>query len=268
MRALPSYEIVDHSTERPIHLMGVPGRLRGEVSVKNPGDERVFLRPGRLEIGGGAAPRLPATMLHSVAVSMIGILAPGDSEVVKIRASIHPQTPPGQYHATLTLGDYRYPAVLHVAEHLDFDMSPNPLIVENGPGSRTHKRVTFANHGNVPIDIGRIGAVALDDELGICRTVRATLHQASDEAKTFDDWLTAYLRQSNELLKKTGLLWVEGPEDPVKIAPGTTAAVDFTIRIPDGLEANARYAAVAYIYDENLKILVVPAGIERVRRRK
>lgn len=268
MRALPSYEIVDHSTERPIHLMGPPGRLRGEVSVKNPGDERVFLRPGRLDIEGGAGHRLPAAMLHSVAVSMIGILAPGGSEVLKIRASIHPQTPPGQYQAALTLGDYRYPAVLHVAESLDFDMSPNPLIVENSPGSRAHKRVTFANRGNVAIDIGRIGAVPLDDELGICRTIRATLHQAADEAKTFDDWLNAYLRQTNELFKKTGLLWVEGPEDPVKIAAGATATIDFNIRIPDGLEANARYAAVAYIYDDNLRILVVPAGIERVRRRK
>jgi hypothetical protein len=266
MRALPGYEIVDHSKERPIHLMGPPGRLRGEVSVKNPGDERVFLRPGRLDIAGAA--HVPANMLQSVAVSMIGILAPGDSEVVKIRASLHPQMPPGQYRATLMLGDYRYPAELHVAEMLDFDMSPNPVIVENKPGARAHKRVTFANRGNVAIEIGRIGAIALDDELAICRTIRATLNQAADEAKTFDDWLNAYLRQSNELLKKTGLLWVEGPEDPVQIVPGATVAVDFTIRIPDGLESNARYAAVANIYDDNLKILVVPAGIERVRRRK
>jgi hypothetical protein len=270
VRVPVSYEVVDHSAQKPIHLIGTPGSLSGRLRLNNAGPDKAVLRAALLrtaeQVAGEkrAAARGPAIAIEGTA-QITAVLRPGQSADVPVRARIDPHTPPGEHQATLVLGAFSYPAILHVEETIDFSMSPDRVLVDNLPGSRAHKRVTFVNHGNVPLRIGRIGAVPLDDEMAVCRTIRATLANAG-KSETFNEWFTAYLREGKKQLEKSGLLWVEADSGPIDIAPGATVPVDFMVRIPDTLDPGGRYLAIANIYDSNLHFQLVPTGDTRPSR--
>ena len=262
MRPLPDCELIDHRENAPIVLVGEPRRLLGKVRLHNRADSRVVLREARLtgvptrHLGVRAAPT-------EAPVPMSTILAPNQHSAVRVRVAIDAHTPPGEYHATIVLGERGYPVELHVTECVELEVSPETVVVENHPGTRTAKRVVFTNTGNVPLTIGNIGAVLLDEELIVCRTIRATLKEAGETANTLDQWISAYLRQGKKQLDAIGMLWVETDKAPVVLKPGQVVPVDLTIRIPDTLDPRSRYLGVAFLYDVNLAFEIVPTGADK-----
>jgi hypothetical protein len=259
MRPLPDCELIDHRKDTPIVLVGEPHRLRGKVRLHNRAESRVVIREARLTgAPTGHLGRRAAAVESPVA--MPSILAPNQHSAVMVHVAIDAHTPPGAYSAHIVLGERSYPAELHVTENVDLSVSPDTLIVENRPGTRVAKRAIFSNRGNVPVTIGNLGPVPLDEELIVCRTIRATLADAADTAKTFDDWMSAYLRQGKKQLDAIGMLWVETEGAPIVLQPGDITPVDFTVRIPDGLDPRVRYLGVAFLYEVNLTFAIVPTG--------
>jgi len=259
MRPLPDCELIDHRKDTPIVLVGEPHRLRGKVRLHNRHESRVVIREARLTGAPTGHLGRRAAAVESP-VPMPTILAPNQHSAVMVHVAIDAHTPPGEYRAHIVLGERSYPAELHVTENVDLAVNPETLIVENRPGTRVAKRAIFSNRGNVPLTIGNIGPVPLDEELIVCRTIRATLADAADSAKTFDDWMSAYLRQGKKQLDAIGMLWVETEGAPIVLQPGQVAPVDFTVRVPDTLDPRARYLGVAFLYEVNLTFAIVPTG--------
>jgi hypothetical protein len=259
MRVLPEYELVDRCDGAPIVLIGPPRKLLGQARLVNPGAQKVVLREARLcdlpqktERGRALAAESP--------LQVTAVLLPGESDLVPVRAKLDAATPPGIYDATVMVGQHRYPAQLHVTEDVDLQVSPETIVVENRPGTRAQKEAVFRNVGNVPLTIASPGALAMDEEFLACRTIRATLADASENAQTIDDWISAYLREGKRQLDRIGLLWVERKEGDLVLAPGETAHVEFMVRIPDTLDPSARYFAFAPFYTATIHFTIVPAG--------
>jgi hypothetical protein len=162
--------------------------------------------------------------------------------------------------AEILVGEHAYPVRLEVTEDISLSATPSTILVENEPGGRAKRRVVYENTGNVPVTVGRLGALPLDEQLAECRTMRGMLADFGDKAETFDQWLTAYLRSGKKQLEKSGLLWVDAEKGPVTIQPGETAAVDLMIRMPDTLERSTRYYAIGFVYDVDLKFVIGPTG--------
>jgi hypothetical protein len=264
MRALPQFEMVRPPAEGAITLAGPPRRLRGEVHLHNPGDERVVVQRALLSnlplpaALPGNAQEEAAKRPVEVTAWMTAILRPGEGSRAPLVVELDPRTPPGEYQAELTLGPHSYPVQLHVASVVDLEVLPSTIVVAVPPGGRVVKRVSFRNRGNEPLEIGEIGALPLDEEFFNCRFLRATLATAGDRIEGVDQLVGEMARQAKLALERPGKLRVHNPETFV-LAPGETRGVGLEIRMPDGVEPGSRYFARAALYTADLEFVLTPA---------
>lgn len=259
MRTYPDYKLVELAKSQRIVLVGEPRELRGEIRLSNQGAEKVVVREGKLcELTSTALTDRPSR--SELAVSIVRILRPGQEVVTPLRVRLDRYTPPGEYQASLAIGKHRYPVELHVTESTELEISPERVVIENRPGERVRKQVVFRNAGNVPLTIGSIGAVALDDELIACRTIRSTLAGAGEDVNTLNEWLSTYLREGSKHLARAGMIFVQNDDGEVILQPGEIRSIGMTIRLPDTLDQGAPYFATAFLYTANLIFAIVPIG--------
>jgi hypothetical protein len=266
MRQLPAVEFIDHRKGAPIVLAGEPRRLVGRVKLHNPAPDRVVVRGARL-CGAPAPYESKRDEVQEYSISLTAILAPNEKSAVPLRVAIDAQTPPGDYAAELVLGEFRYPVQLLVAETVSLSVTPSEIVIENHPAERLEKRLFLTNDGNIPLQVGNIGAVVLDDELLACKTIRGTLERGTEEIKSVHEWVSTYIAQGKHQIDTTGMLWVEVIGAPLTLQPGETRGIDVTIRIPDTLDQRSRYWGVIFLYDANIGITVAPTGASKRKRR-
>jgi hypothetical protein len=126
--------------------------------------------------------------------------------------------------------------------------------------------VVFSNLGNVPLSIGEIGAVVLDEEALNCRAGRAAVMNTGEKDQGLDEFLAEYVRQTKVALAQSGLLRVHNTAGPFTLAPGEVRAVDLEIRVPDKLEPRSRYQGAVPLYTSTLDIVLTPTPAERAAR--
>jgi hypothetical protein len=252
---MPENDVFDLPKDEQIVLVGQPGTLRGELYVHNPGAERIVLRGSQLRGAslerGAATPA--ACRLPPIAVR------PGGRRRVPLNIALPAHTPPGEYHYELEVGGHVRSVVLHVTEVVDLDISPPQVVIENRPGRKVTKRVVFHNLGNVPLTIGQVGAIPLDDELLQCRTGRAAVVMGGDRIASLDDYYAEVIRQTKTALEQTGLLRVRNKAGTVVLEPGQVQPIDLEILVPKGLEKHTRYRGAAAFYTADLEFFVVPS---------
>ncbi len=267
MRHLPAANYFEHRKESPITFAGEPQRLTGRVRLRNPTAGRVIIRELRLH--GAPSPAIGAAEESAgAAVPVVAVLEPGQRTSAQVRVALDPHTPPGDYDAILRLSGQEYPARLHVLASPTLEIEPDDVVVPNQPGTRVHARVALTNDGNVPLPIGNIGGVVLDEELLTCKTIRATLAAGTNEPRSLQEWVSSYLQTGATLVDSMGALWVDIEQAPLELQPGETVVVDLRVRVPDSLDARSRYRGVAFLYDTQVSISVVPTGDEKRSRRK
>jgi hypothetical protein len=160
------------------------------------------------------------------------------------------------------VGESTYPVMMIVAESIDADVTPAQIFV-SGKAGRVHKETIFSNRGNVPLIVGCFGALPLDDELAMCRIIRATLKNAPLKTETLNQWLTLYLQTAGKHLEQLGMLWVDTDGGPVTVQPGESASISLMIRIPE-LPPASRYVAPVKWYDTNFEIIIIPMDADVV----
>lgn len=259
MRVLPDYELLDQPRRKPIVLSGRPRELRGEICLCNPGDKRVVVRGARIvDLPSEAVPARQAA--DGPAVRLTRILRSGQSSTAPIVAGVNPHTPPGVYTARFVLGEHAYPLELHVAESVELEISPNPLIIECPPGGRERKQVTIWNQGNTPLALPQNWVLPIDDPIIECRTLRSLAAEAEDGAETLEQLLAAYLRSGKRHLDAAGLLWVENLDGETVIPAGRKHTCWFEVRRPKTHDPISRYVALLPISTVDLEIILVPFG--------
>lgn len=263
----PEYDVLAHAADEPIVLVGPPHALQGELRLHNPGAQKLVLRDARLrgeatEAVQARLPSMPEYVLRRI------VLRPGELRQIPLRVPLSPHIPPGEYRGLLEVAGRTRQVVMYITEVVQLDISPVPIVVENHPGATVVKRAVFTNSGNVPLTIGDIGPVVLDDTLLECRTGRAAIAAVGDSIESLDDYFAEVVRQTKATLEQTGLLRVHLMADPLTLAPGEVHPVDIEVRVPDNLDRRARYLGVAALYTGNLEILLVPTNTARPKRGK
>lgn len=247
--------------DAPTVLAGAPHRLRGRLSLVNPTGSSVRLGRGRLRSQSAeaalAAPPGKGGGALTDRVPSISVRA-GGSRSVPLSLSLNPHLPPGEYRGVLEFGAWEQAVILHVTELVRLTVSPNQLVIENRPG-RVQRRVVFSNDGNVPLTIGDLGPVVLDDEQLQCRALRAALAAGAREARGLDDLVMELARQAQAALAQAGFLGLRNPQGPVTLQPQEIRPVELEIRVPDKLDRHTRYSGALPIYTTDLSFLVVPA---------
>jgi len=181
------------------------------------------------------------------------VVRPGQSRAVPVAMELDPRTPPGTYHAELTVNDQKRDVVMHVTEDVTLQIMPEEIVLDSTPGGKATKTVVFSNLGNVPVQIRTIGTV-LDEELVHCRALRGAIADVGDTMKTLDDF-TAALGKRYKKLYET--LVVKVQNDAVTLGPGETQAIELTIALPDKLEKSSRYTGYAAISTNSLTFTIV-----------
>ena len=254
---LPDYGVLVKSG-RTMTLAGTPGKLQHELEFHNGGDERAILRQASF-----ASPQLEEAAGRAAGVLMpTVVLHPGHARRVPIGIMIPSHTPPGRYDGELTVAGEAVPVVVHVVEDYDLEVAPDEIVVESRPGDRTVRQIVCSNKGNVPLVIGEIGALVLDDELTNCRSLRAVTAAWPDEGgqhDAVDRFVDLFVKDGwKKVVEHSGVLRVHTVGGPREVAPGESEVVDLEITLPDKLEPRTRYSAFAPLYTTDLTFRIVP----------
>jgi hypothetical protein len=254
---LPGYSLLVESG-RTISLVGGPGPIVHNLDFHNGGDQRAILRQASF-----ASSQLEeATGRRSGIAMPTVVLRPGHARRVPIRIMVPTHTPPGRYEGELVVAGETVAVVVHVVEEVDLDVAPAEVVLESRAGDRTVRQIVCTNRGNVPLVIGEIGAVVLDDELTTCRSLRAVTAAWPDEGgehDAVDRFVDLYVKEGwKKVVEHSGVLRVRTQGGPHEIAPGQTEVVSLEITLPDRLEPRTRYTGVAPLYTTDLTFRVVP----------
>jgi hypothetical protein len=265
MRKLPDYDILDSPEGEPIVFFGQPDGLQGEISLRNPGEQKVVLRSARLHsealtqaLTATTTKGKQAPIAIEQTISTV-VLRPGQGQRMPVSIALNAHTPPGEYRGEIEVAGRTRPAVFYVTEMLALEVSPPRFVIENRPGERVSKQIIVSNIGNVPITIGEFGPITLDDELLQCITGRAAVAHA-DELETLDQYYVELLRQNKRVLESQGFLRVHNATGVVTIQPGEIRQIDLEIRVPEKLGKRSRYFGSIAIYTANVDFIVVPSA--------
>ena len=246
---------------RPLVLAGPPRDIRGQLELKNPSDQKIIVRQSFLRAqlaavrAGKAGAKSAAAPAEAVLALRRIIVRAKQSRSVPISLALDPATPAGTYEAALDVDGEQRPVVLHVTEHVAFEMTPDSLVIPNQPGEKFTRQVVVANHGNTALVIRSIGTVALDEEFQHCRALRGALDDVAETMKSFDDYFVALGRRYLKQLQFQ-ILGIQNPK--TTIPPGETRVLDLTISVSDKLIERSRYTGYAPIANGNLSFTVVP----------
>lgn len=197
----------------PVVMAGEPHALSGELTLTNDTAERVVLRRAHAHVGDLAGE-----------ANLTVVLQPGEHRRASLRLSLGPHMPPGEHQGIVTVAGRSHPAVFHVAEQVALDVAPHEIVVENQPGAKITKRVVFRNAGNVPLHIGEIAPVVLDEEAG----------------------------------EKADVLRVRKKGAVVELRPGEVRQLDLEVDVPATLEKHTRHYGSVALYTADLTFVVVP----------
>lgn len=267
-RTIPKETAKELFDDEPIVLMGHPEVLQGDLHLKNPLDEKIKLRDMRLRqvVPEEVDEKVKEPIQPKSQKLRTVLLRPGQQRRLRLTMGLEPNTPPGEYRGEIEVAGRTQPVVLHVTEKVDIRIAPQSVVVENLSGESVKKRIVVSNRGNVPITIGEIGAVPLDDEQLQCRTLRAAAAAVGDEIKTFQEYLAIILYQAKVVMEHSGALRVRNLSGTTVVNPGEIKPVDLEIRIPEGLDKRSRFRGVVALYTANLEFLIVPASGGQAKR--
>lgn len=255
----PSPEI---GVDGPIVLVGEPRSLRGNVHLHSYTASRVLLRRLPLTFAGKGARTLaaarpgpgPVVRLHP------GIIRPGHIGPVSLTVALDPHTPPGEYQAEVEIAGQMQPVTLHVTERTSISVSPAVLVIENNPDQTIAKRIVVSNLGNVPLNLGKIGAVYLDDDLLICRTLRHAAASVGDDLRPVEEYLARILLSAKQVAERSGILRVYSRTEDITLQPGEVRPIDLEIRVPPTLDRRGRYRGVIAMHTASLSFVIVPTA--------
>jgi hypothetical protein len=222
-------------------LAGSPRRVTGHVEVENRGAEELVLRS--VEVAGAGT------------VPVVSTVAPGDSARVRVRLRLDPHTPPGRREVDVLVGGARTTAVVEVAEHPRVRLTPSAVAVRGAPGAAVTARVVVANLGNVPVPLDRLGAVTLDEDGGVCRSLDGALRAEGGNG------YQAVLDEAVRRIAGTRVDHVRvRAADPSAVEPGATRAVDLELRLPPDMAAGRTYSGMLRLVGASLLVQVTAEG--------
>ena len=230
-------------------LAGTPRRVRGHVEVENRGAEDVLLRT--LRVAGAAV----GERAGAGTMAVMSRLRAGDALRVPVRLRLDPLTPPGRHEVELEVGGATTSAVVEVAANARARISPLALALRGAPGTVVTAGIVIANLGNVPVPLDRLGAVTMEEEGGVCRSLEGALRAEGDRGAV------AVL---DEAVRRVAATRVDQMRvraaDPAAIEPGETRPVDLELHLPPDMGPGRTYTGLLRLTGATLLIDVTADG--------
>lgn len=244
-------EVLD---ERPLRLVGRPEALRGQLSVTNTRSRREVVRTRLVTDVTDADLRA-----HRDGRLKAFSLRPSETRTVPVSLRLDRHTPPGEYHAQVEVAGRTHDVMINVLPVSKLRLEPRTITVDNRPGESVTTTVFARNDGNVPLEIGEIGGLVLEDDVIACRILRRALSEFDDTSDTYEDFLTEAVRQAKRTLAESGLLRVHHAGGPVVVEPGQTQPVELEITVPSTLRRRGRYVTSTRVHNAALRFVVTAA---------
>lgn len=237
-------------------FFGSPEFLRGDVPLRNHGSSPFQVTSLRIEgtelktLHGSRLDRLQATFS----------IPPGQSVKLPVTIQLDPSTPPGVHKVELVAGTERWTASLHVAERTSASLAPSRFVLSNLPAAKTERQVAVRNEGNVPITIGDLGAVQVEDRDLICRAIRDAVKRLEDPP--WDKFVGAVSDELKKSFAQIEPMRIRTKNKPVTIQPGGTAVLDLEIQNPKNVRKGRYYVARARLYNAIVGFELTPLSTE------
>jgi hypothetical protein len=214
-------------------VMGGGCRVAGACELVNTSDQDTFVRTVPV-LATNLRDRLGAPIRD---MPVMRTIPSGSTVSLPMRLKLHRQTPPGEYTVAVMLGDDRQEFVVQVPERRRLRLLQSQLTLLGEPRAKLTQPLGLTNQGNVPIAVGKLGAVILEELDGVCRSFQASLRGAGNKGyEPFLDALVAELASTRVDMLRVRLL-----DNGGEIAPGETRSLPLEFHLPGDLKPGRRY---------------------------
>jgi hypothetical protein len=244
---------------RPDELLGVaefactaaPHGQRRLQAVRRRRASVISLRSSELPLG------------HARRLSLLGAVPPGATGRLPVQFSVDPETPPGRYKALFDLDGAERAAEIEVLPDPRLEIQPGRMEVMGAPGAVVSSTAVLANRGNVPLELGLLGMLVLQEEEQLCLSLQqalARVRAAAADAGTasphtlFLDSLAASLAERKTDFGKVRLA------QPLTLSPGDAALVDLEVHLPRDMQVGRHYRALLKALGAQIFVTIVAQG--------
>lgn len=236
----------------PPLVMGGGRRAMGVCEVVNPTDRDVFVR--KVPVWSDQLCDRHGAPLREV--SLMRTIPAGSTASLPLHLRLHPQTPPGEYTVAVMLGEDRREVQVQVPERCQMRLATTRLSLMGEPRAKLVQSLGVTNQGNIPLPIGRLGAIILEEAGGLCRSVQTSLRSSGDQGyQPFLDHLVAEFAKTRVEMLRVRLL-----EGVATIAPGVTCTLPLEFHLPSDLKPGRRYFGRLDLGDQTLQVQVTAQG--------
>jgi hypothetical protein len=234
--------------EEEIVLSGPPAFLTGFITFQNNVKEDVFIKDLPLSHKG----KTPGLTKQSLDINTI--LSPNEVKSHFTSFAANPNTPPGTYQSTISVGGKERNLKMIVQENLEIMLIPAQVTFMGiAPGMVHNKEILLVNKGNVPVMIPNIKHnTTLDMDL-ICRNLSLAIRETGD--KGTNATLDVFVKG----LKKDIAGWIETSikESGQIVNPGETKVICNSFVIPKDINDQRIYEGEIRILDQELDYRII-----------
>jgi len=180
-------------------------------------------------------------------------LHPGEKKLQTLRYRMPPQTRPGIYENTITIGGKARKLKLVVQEKLSIRIIPTVLNFSGvEPGKVYRNEVLMSNTGNVPVTVPHIKHITVLDFDYLCRGLSMAVHAKESEG------FTPFMDEVVKNIKKEMADWavVNLQESGNIVEPGKSITLHFELTLPQNADPAKDYFLNARIWDQTLTIRI------------
>jgi len=222
-----------------LRFSGPPDNLTGSIPLVNTGSERQRVRGFAVQSDSLTGPaRMPLNQ-----VPFFARLDQGEQASVETTISINPQTPPGTYDFTLTIGGRTVPAKAHVTEVVDLRVDPVTVTILAGAATSYTRTFIVENAGNVSLPGGTECEAPLFSTMDLASALVVGLHKS--DRKSAETMTRAFLNEWADLQAGTVVM----KRKAITLKPGQKIPVDIEFVLPADLPPLQHYRAGLFLYN-------------------
>ncbi len=175
--------------EPALKLVGMPNEILRATLPEAMVESMTETRP-RIE----ASPELAAWLDTSRSRAGVSI---GPRRRGRLRLRLRPETPPGEYTASVSHGELQQQILVTVHARVLATVQPHVLLWSGLPGTRARVEIVLTNAGNVPLEVPESCVTGIFDDKGIEAAFASTYRQETDDLNQLAGHLLSKLRESH-----------------------------------------------------------------------
>ncbi len=229
-------------------LCGSTRRVAGSCEMVNTSDQDIFLWEVPV-VNSDLRDPFGSTIRK---IPIMRAIPAGQSITLPLRLKLDSLTPPGEYVMTLALGESQKEFVVQIPEQTRLRIEPSRLILAGEPKAKITQTVVVTNLGNVRFALSRLGAVILEEDGGICRSVQSSLRSKGSEGyQAFLDALVAELATTRVDMLRVGMA-----DDAPGVDPGESQAISLEFHLPGDITPGRSYFGFLSIENTGIDLQV------------